>query len=71
MAQRKKKKPAKKWTNGRKPLRTARLNMMLEPGLKTRMHAYARRHSKSLSSIITDHFTDLLDKETELDVEQI
>ena len=58
-------------SNGLKPMRTARLNLMIEPRLKREMHAYAKRHHKSLSGIITDHFTDLLEREKEPDVEQI
>ena len=67
----KKDKKTKKRSNGRKPLRTARLNLMIEPKLKREIHAYAKRHHKSLSTIITDHFIDLLDREKGPDVEQI
>jgi len=71
MATAKTKKKAKKRPNGREPLRTARLNLMIEPRLKRDMHAYAKRHHKSLSTIITDHFVDLLEREKGPDVEQI
>lgn len=57
--------------NGRKPVRTGRLNLMIDPKLKKQIHSYARRHHKSVSSIITDHFLDLIEKEKGLDVEQI
>jgi len=52
-------------------MRTARLNLMIEPSLKREMHAYAKRHHKSLSGIIIDHFTELLDRERGPDIEQI
>lgn len=55
----------------RKPLRTARLDLVIEPKLKRAIHAYARRHHKSVSSIITEHFYNLLAKEKEPNVEQI
>ena len=61
----------RKGTNGRKPLRTARLNMMIEPRLKRDVHAYAKRHHKSISAIVTDHFIALLEKENLPNVEQI
>ena len=64
-------KKKKKRTNGRKPMRTARLNLMIEPRLKKKMHAYAKRNHKSLSTIIIDHFVDLLQREKGLNVEQI
>ena len=70
MAKKTKKNPAGR-SNGRKPTRTARLNLMIEPKLKREMHFFAKRHHKSLSGIITDHFTDLLEREKEPDVEQI
>lgn len=58
-------------SNGRKPLRTARLNLMIEPRLKRSIHEYAKRHHRSLSTIITDHFVGLLEREKGPDVEQI
>jgi hypothetical protein len=61
----------RKWSNGRKQKRTARLNLVVEPWLKKAIHHYSSRSSKSLSSIITDHFLDLLKKEEEPNVEQI
>lgn len=64
-------KKKKRTSNGRRPTRTARLNLMIEPKLKREMHGYAKRNHKSLSAIITDHFVDLLRKEKELDVPQI
>lgn len=70
MAKKIKKKKAKK-LNGRRPLRTARLNLMIEPRLKKSIHEYAKRHHKSLSTIITDHFVVLLEREKGPDVEQI
>jgi hypothetical protein len=70
MATRKTKKRFKK-PNGRKPLRTARLNLMIEPKLKKSIHEYAKRHHKSLSTIITDHFVGLLEREKGPNVEQI
>jgi len=60
--------------NGRKPvstLRCARLNLMVTPKMKRMMHAYANRRNRSLSSMITDHFEELLMKENLPDVEQI
>lgn len=54
-----------------RPLRTARLNLMIEPRLKQQMHLYAKRHHKSLSSIIIDHFVTLLEAEREPDVQQL
>jgi len=57
--------------NGRQPLKTARLNLMIAPALKRKMHAYAKRNGTSLSALITNHFQNLLAKEKELDVEQI
>jgi hypothetical protein len=62
---------ARRSGNGRKPLRTARLNMMIEPKLKKEIHGYAKRHHRSVSSIITEHFIDLLDREKAPNVEQI
>jgi len=59
---------------GRKPvnsLKTARLNLMVTPRMRREMHAYANRHYKSLSSVITAYFEDLLRKENIPDVEQI
>jgi hypothetical protein len=63
----------KKRSNGkrRRPVRTARLNLMIEPKLKKAIHAYASRHHKSISGIITEHFQYLLDREKGPDVEQI
>ena len=52
-------------------MKTARLNLMISPALKKKMHAYAKRSGKSLSALITEHFLNLLTKEKELDVEQI
>jgi hypothetical protein len=57
--------------NGRKQKRTARLNMMIEPWLKKEMHQYASRHCTSISTIVTNQFIALLDKEKGPDVEQI
>jgi hypothetical protein len=57
--------------NGRKQKRTARLNMMIEPWLKKEMHQYARRHCTSISTIVTDQFISILNRESEPDVEQI
>ena len=65
------KKTKREWCNGRKQRRTARLNLMIEPQLKKAIHSYSDRHSKSLSSLIIDHFRDLLRKEEEPNVEQI
>ena len=61
----------REWCIGRKQRRTARLNLMIEPWLKKAIHGYASRNSKSLSSIIVDHFLDLLKREEEPNVEQI
>jgi hypothetical protein len=44
---------------------------MIEPRLKQQMHQYAKRHHKSLSSIIIDHFMNLLEAEREPDVQQL
>jgi hypothetical protein len=52
-------------------MKTARLNLMISPFLKKKMHAYASRNGTSLSALITEHFLTLLEKEKELDVEQI
>ena len=60
-----------KGSNGRKPLRTARLNLMIEPKLKRGIHSYAKRHHKSVSTIITEHFVYLLEREKAPNVEQI
>lgn len=57
--------------NSRKPLRTARLNLMIEPRLKRDIHSYAKRHHKSVSTIITEHFVVLLEREQAPNVEQI
>ena len=57
--------------NGRKPLRTARLKLMIEPRLKKDIHGYAKRNHKSISTIITEHFVILLDREKAPNVEQI
>lgn len=54
-----------------RPLRTARLNLMIEPRLKQQMHQYAKRHHTSLSSIIIAHFINLLEAEKEPDVQQL
>jgi hypothetical protein len=51
--------------------KTARLNLMIEPGLRRAIHRYAIKRSKSVSALITDHFVDLLAKEESPDVEQI
>ena len=58
-------------TSIEKPLRTARLNLMIEPRLKKEMHAYAKRHHKSISTIIMDHFVTILEREKVPNVEQI
>jgi hypothetical protein len=58
-------------TNGRRPLRTARLNLMIEPKLKKDVHGYAKRHHKSISTIITEHFVTLLEREKAPNIEQI
>jgi hypothetical protein len=60
-----------KGSNGRRPLRTARLNLMIEPKLKKEMHGYAKRHHKSISTIIVEHFVHLLEREKAPNVEQI
>jgi len=62
---------SQKNSNGRKPLRTARLNLMIEPRLKREIHAFAKRHHKSVSTIITEHFVNLLEREKAPNVEQI
>jgi hypothetical protein len=61
----------KKKGNGRQPMKTARLNLMISPALKKRMHDYSRRAGKSLTALITEHFVHLLEREKDLDVEQI
>ena len=60
-----------KGSNGRKPLRTARLNLMIEPKLKKEIHGYAKRHHKSISTIIIEHFVVLIDREKAPNIEQI
>lgn len=62
---------SQKGSNGRKPLRTARLNLMIEPKLKKEIHGYAKRHHKSVSTIIVEHFISLLEREKAPNVEQI
>lgn len=62
---------AHKGSNGRKLLRTARLNLMIEPKLKKDIRAYAKRHHQSISTIITEYFVALLEREKILNVEQI
>ena len=64
-------KNGRKPANGREPRRTARLNLMIEPKLKKNIHSYAKKHHRSLSTIITDHFVELLERERGPDVEQI
>jgi len=44
---------------------------MIEPVLKKDIHKYAKRHHKSVSTIITEHFTNLLEHEKKFEVEQI
>lgn len=61
----------RKAQSSRKALRTARLNLMIEPKLKKEIHSYARRHHKSISTIITDHFVELLERERQPNIEQI
>lgn len=61
----------RKTQTSRKALRTARLNLMIEPELKKEIHSYAQRHHKSVSTIITDHFVALLERERLPNVEQI
>jgi hypothetical protein len=56
---------------GRGPLRTARLNLMIEPGLKRELCGYAKRKHKSISAIVMEHFVSLLEKEKLPDIEQI
>jgi hypothetical protein len=58
-------------SNGRRPLRTARLNLMIEPKLKRDIHGFAKRHHKSVSTIITEHFVTLLERERAPNIEQI
>jgi len=57
--------------NSRRPLRTARLNLMIEPKLKKNIHGYAKRNHKSVSTIITEHFVTLLEREKAPNIEQI
>lgn len=57
--------------SNRRPLRTARLNLMIEPKLKRDIHSFAKRNHKSVSTIITEHFVELLEKEKKPDLEQI
>lgn len=58
-------------SNSRRPLRTARLNLMIEPRLKKDIHGFAKRHHKSVSTIITEHFVTLLERERSPNIEQI
>lgn len=57
--------------NSRRPLRTARLNLMIEPKLRKDIHGFAKRNHKSISTIITEHFVTLLEREKAPNVEQI
>lgn len=57
--------------NDKRSLRSARLNLMIEPKLKKSMHRYAKRHHKSISTLITEHFVTLLEREQTPNVEQI
>jgi uncharacterized protein (DUF1778 family) len=51
--------------------RTSRLNLRIKPELQVWIHEYARMTGKSISSIITDHFITLKERERGADVEQI
>jgi hypothetical protein len=57
--------------NSRRPLRTARLNLMIEPKLRKDIHGFAKRNHKSISTIITEHFVALLEREKAPNIEQI
>jgi len=64
----------KKKTNG--ALKTARLNLLIRPDLKDWVHKYAEKYDKSVSSIVTEHFVSLRERERRekkvgADVEQI
>jgi len=52
-------------------LKTARLNLLIRPDLKTWVHEYARKKNQSVSSLITEHFVILRERERGSDVEQI
>ena len=49
----------------------ARLNLLIDPGLKEWAHEYAARNHTSLSAIITHHLVVLKWKEEKPDVQQI
>lgn len=49
----------------------ARLNLLIDPGLKKWAHEYAARNHTSLSAIITHHLVVLKWKEEKPDVQQI
>lgn len=51
----------------RKPLdkKTARLNLMIDPRLKDWAHGYANRKSTSISALITNHLSDLKERDKE------
>jgi hypothetical protein len=55
----------------KKAFRTDRFNLMIEPRLKKDIQGYARRKHKSVTSIVTEQFLYLLEKEKAIDVEQI
>ena len=48
-----------------------RLDLMLDAELKEWMRRYARRKNKSLSALVTDHFTELKAEDEMPDVRQI
>lgn len=67
----------KKKTRARKPYKKvipesrARLNIILDKDLKDWAHEYARRQHTTVTSLITDHFVELREREGGIGVEQI
>lgn len=63
-------KKRKKYRRGR-PAYDARLNVVIDPKLKTWVKDYANRKHTTITAIIVDHFVELREIDEAGDVEQI
>ena len=74
MPARKTKKKAKKTRRKVAPVndgKSARLNLMIDPDLKAWAHQYTRQRSTSISALITEHFSNLRERERGDGIKQI
>ena len=69
------KRPKKKTKSSKKlsgvPEGQARLNLLLDQGLKDYAKGYADRHHTNITQLIKDYFVGLRKKEKGLDIDQI